>query len=105
MMNKRDREFKDPRGGAAIGVRVVSRTTQTEIAGKTEDGAVKIRLMAESASDEAANKELVDFLATQLGIEPTKIEVVAGAEARDKILSIEGLSSGEVEAKLFPQDS
>jgi uncharacterized protein YggU (UPF0235/DUF167 family) len=102
-MTERNFEFKDPRGGAAIGVRVVTRTAQTEIAGKTEDGTVKVRLVASSASDADANKELTEFIAGQLGVLPEKVEVVAGADARDKILSIEGLTSGEVEKRLFPQ--
>jgi uncharacterized protein YggU (UPF0235/DUF167 family) len=94
-------EFKNPKSGAALGVRVVTRSSATEIAGKNEDGSVKIRLMATSAGDATANEELVNFLAKQLGIEPSRIEVVVGATETSKILSIEGLNVNEVEAKLF----
>lgn len=98
-----DREFKitDARGGAAIGVRVVTRAASTEIAGKNEDGTLKVRLMASPAGDPSANKELIEYIAARLGVPADKIEVVAGADNRDKILTIEGLSSQEVDAKLF----
>lgn len=93
-------EFSDPRGGAALGVRVVTRAAVTEIVGRQEDGAVKIRLKASPAGAPEANSELIAFLAAQLGVEQKQIEIVAGGDNRDKILSIEGLSSDEVETKL-----
>lgn len=100
-MKDRPFEFKDPRGGSAIGIRVVTRSTVTEIAGKTEDGTLKVRLIASPAGDPAANQELVAFLAEKLGVNTDKIEIVAGAENRDKILSIEGMTTEEVEERLI----
>lgn len=100
-MSDRKFEFTDVRGGAALGVRVVTRSAQTEIAGVDEDGTLKVRLVASPAGDPAANKELIEFLAKQLGIEPERIEIVAGENDRDKILSIEGVSSSDVEKKLI----
>ncbi len=100
-MSGRKFEFTDARGGSAIGVRVVTKAAQTEIAGVDEDGTLKVRLVASPAGDPAANKELVEFMAVQLGIESSRIEVVAGANDRDKILTIEGVSSQDVEAKLL----
>lgn len=99
-----DREFKitDARGGAALGVRVVTRATETEIVGRNEEGALKVRLTAGPAGDPAANAELVRFLADKLGVSADKIEIVAGADKRDKILSIVGISTEEVEQKLIP---
>lgn len=97
-----DREFKitDARGGAALGVRVTTRATSTEIAGRLDDGTLKVRLQASPAGDPAANKELTEFLAQRLGVELEKIEIVAGHDSRDKILSIEGLTTDQVEDKL-----
>jgi uncharacterized protein YggU (UPF0235/DUF167 family) len=99
-MSDRNYKFTDPRAGTALGVRVVTRSTATEIAGKTEEGTVKVRLVASPAGSTEANDELITFLAKQLGVEPNKIEIVAGLEKSDKILSIEGVSSSDVEAKL-----
>lgn len=97
-----DRKFEitDARGGSALGVRVVTRAAETELAGRTEEGTLKIRLKASPAGDPAANTELVDFLANKLGVETSKIEIVAGEDKRDKILSVEGMTSVEVEKKL-----
>lgn len=101
-MSDRKFEITDARGGAALGVRVVTRANETEIVGKTEDGTLKVRLVASPAGDPSANEELINFLAEKLGVDTKKIEIVAGEGNRDKILSIEGLSSGQVEELLIP---
>lgn len=103
MSSDRKFEITDARGGAALGVRVVTRAEATEIVGKTDEGTLKVRLVASPAGDPSANEELRRFLADKLGVELNKIEIVAGAESRDKILSIEGLTSEQVEAILIPE--
>jgi uncharacterized protein YggU (UPF0235/DUF167 family) len=80
---------------------VVTRSAQTEIAGIDEDGTLRVRLMASPAGDPAANKELIDFMAARLGVDASRIEIVAGANDRDKIVTIEGVTSEDVEAKLI----
>lgn len=98
-----DRKFEitDARGGAALTIRVVTQAEKTEIAGVQEDGLLKIRLMASRAGDPSANQELIDFLAVQLGVPVDHIEIVAGAGGREKIVSIEGLTSNQVEERLY----
>jgi uncharacterized protein YggU (UPF0235/DUF167 family) len=103
-MTERKFEITDARGGTALGVRVVTQAASTEIAGKTDEGTLKIRLVASPAGDPAANDELLSFLASKLGVEKKRLEIVAGANSRDKIISIEGISAGEVEAKLIPAE-
>ena len=68
MSERKFEKFTDPRGGVALGVRVITRSAATEIAGKSEEGAVKIRLIASPAGNPEANKELIDFLAARLGV-------------------------------------
>lgn len=99
-MSDRKFEITDARGGAAIGVRVVTRATSTEIAGRLNDGTLKVRLKASPAGDPEANKELVEFIASQIDVDVSRVEIVAGQDTRDKILSIEGVTSSEVEEKL-----
>ena len=94
-------EITDARGGAALTIRVVTQAEKTEIAGVQEDGLLKIRLMASPAGDPAANQELIDFLAAQLGVPVDHVEIVAGAAGREKIVSIEGLTSNQVEERLY----
>lgn len=100
-MTDRKFEITDARGGAALGVRVVTRATHTEIVGRNEDGTLKIRLQASPAGDPAANEELIAFLAEMLGVSSEMVEIVAGEGTRDKILSVEGLTTQQVEAKLL----
>jgi uncharacterized protein YggU (UPF0235/DUF167 family) len=97
-----DRKFEitDARRGAALTVRVVTQAARTEFAGVQEDGVIKVRLTANAAGDPAANQELVVFLAEALGVDAGQLEVVAGANERDKIVSIEGVTLGAVESAL-----
>ncbi len=101
-MTDRKFEITDARGGAALGVRVVTKATETEIAGKTDEGALKVRLVASPAGDPSANSELINFLAEKLEIEQSKIKILFGEDKRDKIVSIEGLTTQEVDDKLLP---
>lgn len=93
-------QITDARGGAALNIRVVTQATRTEIAGVQDDGILKIRLIASPAGSPAANKELIEFLALQLGISTDYIEIVAGEAGREKIVSVEGMSVDQVEALL-----
>lgn len=95
-----DREFKitDAKGGAAFTVRVTTRAEETEMVGLQEDGSLKIRLVAPSAGDPSANTELVGFLATTLKVDASKVEIVAGEGGRDKLVSVEGITTADVEA-------
>jgi uncharacterized protein YggU (UPF0235/DUF167 family) len=93
-------KLPDGKGGAAFAVQVVTKTVKTELVGPQQDGTIKIRLMASPAGSNEANKELVNFLSKLLEVPVEKIEIVAGENKRDKIVSIEGFSATEVEAKL-----
>ncbi len=93
-------EFTDAKGGAAFTVRVVTRAPQTEIAGLQEDGTLKVRLMAESAGLPEANQELISFLATQLGVAVERFEIVAGETKIEKLISVEGVTTADIEAIL-----
>ncbi len=100
MSSERKYEITDARGGAALPIRVVTRATATEFAGIQEDGTIKIRLMASPAGDPKANEELINFLAQRLEVPANRIEIVAGADGRDKIVSIEGVTSSDIQKKL-----
>lgn len=102
-MQERKFEFSNAVGGAAIGVRVVTRCANTELAGRNEDGSIKVRLKAVSAGETTANSELVDFLAQQLGVPSTRLQIVAGEGEREKIVAIEGMSTAQVDKLLFGQ--
>ena len=90
-------KLSDPKSGAAFTVRVVTRAAKTEAAGVQENGALKIRLKASPAGSAEANKELIGFLAKKLGVPEGNFEVVAGAGERDKLISVEGVTTRDVE--------
>ena len=93
------REFKitGAKGGAAFAVQVVTRADSSELVGIQEDGTLKVRLVASPAGDPAANEELITLLSEKLGVAKNKIEIVAGATKRDKLISVEGITAAQVE--------
>jgi uncharacterized protein YggU (UPF0235/DUF167 family) len=100
MTEKRKFEITDAKGGAAFTVRVVTRAVNTEIVGTQDDGVLKVRLVESPAGAPKANEELRTFLAEKLDVPLEKIEIVAGQDGRDKLVSVEGITTADVEAKL-----
>ncbi len=98
-MTNRPFKITDATSGAAFTVRVVTRCAQTEAVGVQEDGALRVRLVAQSAGDPEANTELVNFLSRELGVSLDKIEIVAGEKERDKLVSVEGISTNLIDQK------
>jgi hypothetical protein len=95
------REFKitNAKRGAAFTVHVVPRARKNEIAGQMGD-AIKVRLTAPPVEGKA-NKALIAFLADQLGVRKSQVEIVAGETSRNKVISVVGLSPVEVEERLL----
>ena len=100
MSSDRKFEITDAKGGAAFTVRVTTRAVDTEMVGLQEDGSLKIRLKASPAGDPSANKELIEFIASKLQVPITSVEIVAGESGRDKLVTVEGISTDDVETKL-----
>lgn len=94
------REFKitAAQRGAAFTVRVVTRADSVEVVGVQDDGSLKIRLTEHTPA--AANQQLVDFLASILDVTPDQIEIVAGEDKPNKIISVEDVSPGLIEERL-----
>jgi uncharacterized protein (TIGR00251 family) len=95
------REFKitDAKKGSAFSVHVVPRARKNEIVGRLGD-AIKVRLTAPPVEGKA-NEALVAFLAEQLGVQKSQVEIVAGKTSRNKMVSVIGLSPAEVEERLL----
>ena len=86
----------DASSGAAFTVKIVTRADATELAGVESDGSLKVRLTAASNED-GANEELVGFLAQLFEVGEDQIEIVAGFTKRTKLVSVEGISPGQLE--------
>jgi uncharacterized protein (TIGR00251 family) len=96
------REFNitDAKGGAAFTVTIVPQANRSEIVGIQGDGTLKIRLTAPSTGQEA-NEVLIEFLAALLDVHRSQVEIVAGHNARGKLVSVIDVSPAEVERLLI----
>lgn len=94
--------FHDGKSGSALAVRVTPRASRNQLVGIQPDGTLKLRLSA-SPVDGKANQELIKFIADLLDIAPSKIELVAGQSGRNKLVSITGLTSDEVQVRIVKQ--
>jgi uncharacterized protein len=81
-----------------LAVKVIPNAPRTEIVGLLGE-AVKIKVHAPPL-DGRANEALSDFLADALGIPRRAVSVLHGETSRQKILRIDGLTRGEVDARL-----
>ena len=94
-MALRNFHLHDGKKGAALAIRVTPRASRNEIVEILSDGTVRIRLTAPPVEDKA-NQALVKYLADILGIAPSRIEIVAGATGRDKLVSILDMDAEDV---------
>ena len=81
-----------------LSVRVIPRAAKNAIAG-TRGDAVLVRLSAPPVEG-AANDALVEYLAKALSIPRRQISIVSGHTSRDKRVAIEGLTEGDVAARV-----
>ena len=99
-MSDRKFEITDAKSGAAFPVRVTTRATEAEIVGIDDEKILRVRLVASPAGEQAANDELIDLLADFLEVDAQKIEIVAGEQGREKLISIDGVSVEDIDEKL-----
>lgn len=86
--------------GSAVTIRVTPRMARNEIHEILEDGTVKIRITAPPV-DGKANTELTRFLSEVLEVPASSIEIIAGFTGHDKIVSILGLNSEQVQERIL----
>ncbi|HNB36780.1 MAG TPA: DUF167 domain-containing protein [Anaerolineales bacterium] len=83
----REYVLHDGKRGSALGVRVTPRASRNQIAAVMNDGTVKVHITS-TASEEDINTELISFMAEVLGVPKSRVEIVAGENGRDKLISI-----------------
>lgn len=99
-MKSRKYHLHDGQKGAALAIRVTPRASRNEIVEVLSDGTVKIRLTAPPVEGKA-NLALVEFLSEVLDLPPSRIEIVAGATGRDKLVSILDLDAATVHQRIL----
>jgi uncharacterized protein len=86
-MAERRFNLHDGKKGSALAVRITPRASRNEIVELLEDGTIKIRIAAPPADNEA-NEALINFLSEILGVPKSRLDIVAGATGRDKLISV-----------------
>ena len=84
-----DRKFRLHSGqkGSALAVRVTPRASRNEVVEMLDDGTIKVRLAAPPVDDQA-NEALIEFLSDILGVPKSRLDIVAGATGRDKLVAV-----------------
>src|SRR3990172_8175653 len=98
-MAKNPRRLSEGKRGAALAIRVTPRARKNEIVEILADQTIKVRLTAPPVEGKA-NEALIEFLAKVLDVPRSKVEIIAGASGRDKLVSILDLDSGEAQARI-----
>ena len=83
---------------ALIRVRLQPRASREEVVG-WRDGVLIARVSAPPV-DGRANAALGKLLARELGVAPSRVEVVRGERSRDKTVRVEGMDAASVAAAL-----
>jgi len=89
---------EDREGSARFAVRAQPRASRTELAGY-HGAAVRVRLAAPPVEN-AANAELIAFLAKRLGASKSAVRIVQGSRGRDKTVEVEGLTAQQGRERL-----
>jgi uncharacterized protein (TIGR00251 family) len=84
---ERKYELHSGQRGSALAVRITPRASQNQIVGVLNDGTIKVHLVSDP-SDEQLNTELLSYLAEVLGVPKSRVEIVAGENGRDKLVSV-----------------
>jgi uncharacterized protein len=77
---------------------VQPRASRDEVVG-WRDGALAVRVTAPPVEGEA-NRAVTELLARALGVRRSAVSVVHGERGRDKLVRVEGVTRGDVEARL-----
>jgi len=91
-MSARKYKLHDGEFGSALAIRLTSKASRNAIAGIMEDGTIKIHVTA-SPGKGKDNQAMIGLLAEVLGVSKNKIELVAGEEGKDKLVSILGMDA------------
>jgi uncharacterized protein YggU (UPF0235/DUF167 family) len=97
-MSDRNFHLHNGQSGAALAIRITPRASSNQVADILDDGTIRIRLVASSGDE--FNSELKAFLSNILGVSKSAIDVVAGQNSRDKLVSILNLSSETAQKKI-----
>jgi uncharacterized protein (TIGR00251 family) len=85
-----------------LAVRVIPHSSGNKVAEILNDGTIKIRLTAPPVEGKA-NQALVEFLSEILNVPRSKIDIIAGENSREKLVSILDLDAATVQERIMKQ--
>ncbi len=91
--------MKEDARGVSLRVRIQPGASRDEIMGEAE-GVLRIRLTARPVEG-AANRQCIKFLAKRLHIAKSRITILRGEHAREKVLYLEGIRRDDLRGVLF----
>ena len=86
--------FHDGEKGSALAVRIATGKEKQKIAKILDDGTVVVNL---SGKTKNLNQELIKFLSKELNIAQRKFDIIAGAESKEKLISVLDVGSEEIQ--------
>jgi len=84
---------------AEVAVRLQPRARRDEVVGE-RDGVVVIRVSAPPVEGRA-NAALCRLIAKRAGVAPSRVEIVRGHAAREKVVRVDGLDAAALRAALI----
>jgi uncharacterized protein (TIGR00251 family) len=91
--------YKENKNGLTLNIYVVPRSSKSEIVGIYND-CLKIKLKSPPV-DNAANEELIKFLAEKLNIPKRSIEIIKGHAQKKKIISLSSCNLALISSLVF----
>lgn len=70
-----------------IKIRVIPRSSKSEIVGPMADGTLKIKLKSPPV-DGRANEELIELLSGEYGVPRSGIKIIRGQSSKNKVINI-----------------
>ncbi len=86
-------QIRETAAGLEVRLHVLPRARCCEISG-VYNGALKLKVTAPPV-DDAANRAIIKYFSSLLGISKSSLMILSGQKSRDKILQIAGLSAGK----------
>ncbi|HWH94237.1 MAG TPA: DUF167 domain-containing protein [Baekduia sp.] len=91
---------------ADLSVRLTPRADRNAItppSGAEPFGVLRARVTAPPA-DGQANAALIRLIAKALGVPPSRVSIVRGQSARDKVVRVDGITAADAHARLADDD-
>ena len=99
-MAPRKYRLHDGKRGAALAVRLTPRASKNELVEVLSDGTVKVHLTTPPVEGKA-NEALLKFLAEILDVPVSRLDIVAGAGGRDKLISVTDMDAEVLHKKIM----